>query len=270
MYRILILIALGYVCNMVIQGAVRKMLIDSKQVRRNYQGISIPNSMGIALVLSTVLSMCIMILFGYLTFQQNASVAFAGILMGFAGVIDDFAGNNQSKGFKGHIRNLIKGKLTTGGLKAVSGIVSSFIISLQISYTYYDLIINVLFISLLTNLMNLMDTRPGRAIKFFCFLSIIFLFAGAPQEVYYIVLGAVLSYLPSDLKAKGMLGDTGANFIGMITGAAIIGHIESSFIRIFLLLLVFALNLVSEKYSFSKIIEENYILSYIDRLGRRH
>ncbi|WHH59909.1 glycosyltransferase [Petroclostridium sp. X23] len=261
---------LGYTCNRITQSVVRRMLIDAGQITKNYLGKDIPNSMGIALILSTVLAISISLPFGYVIPFYDIYIIFAGILMGFVGLIDDFAGNSQSKGFKGHMKNLMHGKLTTGGLKAITGVLSAFIISVKLSDTFLNMIIYVFFISLLTNLINLTDTRPGRAVKVFFLLSFFPLLIGAASDIYYIVFGVLVAYLPMDLRAKGMLGDTGANFIGMILGITMITMTNSLLVQLLLLGTVLILNMLSEKYSFSKTIERNRFLNYIDHLGRNH
>jgi hypothetical protein len=269
MYQSLILIMLGYIFTYILQNMIRKLLIETGQVVFNFQGIKIPTSMGIAIILSTVLVFSFIMPFGFNTSLEILYIVYAGCLMGFVGIIDDFFGDSLSKGFKGHIINLIKGKLTTGGLKAIMGIVASYIISLQVSTIFYELVVNVLLISLTTNFINLLDTRPGRAIKgFSIFTFLLFLMNGNMTNIQYIVLGALVAYLPLDLKAKGMLGDTGSNFIGIVLGASMVITIENFVFRVSLLIIVLLLNFISEKYSFSKMIETNKILSFIDHLGR--
>jgi hypothetical protein len=268
MYDVLVLIVLGYICTIVSQSRIRQMLIEAGQVIANFQGIKIPGSMGIAVMLGTVAAVGMAIPFDLVEPLQALYVVFAGSLMGFAGLIDDLLGNNSSKGFKGHIKGLMKGKLTTGGLKAIIGFISAFIVSIQVSKTFYDIIANIFLISLVTNLINLLDTRPGRAIKGFILLTLLSLLLGTLTNIHYIVLGALLAYLPLDLKARGMLGDTGANFIGMALGIGIVIAVKSFMVRFILLTIVFLLNLISEKYSFSKAIEGNRVLNFIDRLGR--
>ena len=74
----------------------------------------------------------------------------------------------------------------------------------------------VLVAALAPNIVNLFDLRPGRAGKFFLAAMVLLmiksylskglnptLLLGAP------VLGGVAAYLPTDLKGRAMLGDTG-------------------------------------------------------------
>ena len=63
-----------------------------------------------------------------------------------------------------------------------------------------------------------------------------------------------------------MLGDCGANALGAGLGTAAAG--SSRTVRLAVLIVVVALNLVSERYSFTALIEANPLLRRIDRLGR--
>ena len=58
--------------------------------------------------------------------------------MFFAGIIDDTIGNRDVSGLKGHFKSLFKGKLTTGGFKAIFGGFVGLIISVAISKDIID------------------------------------------------------------------------------------------------------------------------------------
>ena len=68
---------------------------------------------------------------------------------GTLGIIDDLLGNRNTTGLKGHIGQLFKFKLTTGGLKALMGGVVSIFVSLSFSNNFPMLILNGLIIALL-------------------------------------------------------------------------------------------------------------------------
>jgi UDP-N-acetylmuramyl pentapeptide phosphotransferase/UDP-N-acetylglucosamine-1-phosphate transferase len=79
--------------------------------------------------------------------------------------------------------------------------------------------------------------------------------------------GAALAALPFDLREEGMLGDAGANALGAVVGALLlVGPILLLWAALGLLL---ALQLASERVSFSRVIEGNRVLRAADRLGRR-
>ena len=94
---------------------------------------------------------------------------------GFAGVIDDLAGDRRIKGFINHVRSTLMNNMTTGFLKALIGILSACIISLRAAGSLAELILNVLIITLYANTVNIFDMRPGRAVKFFLAMAALLL-----------------------------------------------------------------------------------------------
>ena len=81
-------------------------------------------------------------------------------------------------------------------------------------------------------------------------------------------LGAALAVLPADLAERVMLGDCGANSAGALLGLRLAALPERG-ARAVLLGAVVALNLASEKVSFTRVIEATPVLRELDRLGRR-
>jgi len=127
-----------------------------------------------------------------------------------------------------------------------------------------------MLISLFTNLINLFDLRPGRASKVFLVLSVLLISTSLIKSYNYLlfsILGIVIAYIPYDLKAKVMMGDTGSNVLGITLG--IYCAITHSFtIKLIYLGILIILHIISEFYSFSKIISNNKFLSFLDNLGR--
>src|SRR5664279_3942489 len=122
------------------------------------------------------------------------------------------------------------------------------------------------------NLVNLLDLRPGRALK-------AVLVAGAP-----LVLGrgsggglvagpagVALALLPGDLAERRMLGDAGANALGAVLGVgwAAGGGRASPGRRIVALVVLAAVTAASEVVSFSRVIDATPVLRGLDRIGRR-
>jgi hypothetical protein len=199
------------------------------------------------------------------------------------GLFDDWAGNSQTKGFKGHLKALAHGRITTGGLKFLGiGFLSLF---LAISL-YYDgatsvprVLLVACVIALSANLMNLFDLRPGRAGKIYALGLVIALAAAALFGVvklggWNIValalagLGPLVAVWRFDLGEKGMLGDAGANSMGAFLGFLFATALPTWALAIAVLALV-AVNLLSERVSFSKIIAGNTVLAALDEWGRK-
>ena len=117
--------------------------------------------------------------------------------------------------------------------------------------------------------MNLLDLRPGRAIKVYILIMVgIFItLTGYIKLLPLLILPNVLAYFNYDLKAKAMMGDTGSNVLGISIGILfVMGY--SLKVRIAWLVFLVFIHILTEKYSLTKIIENNKVLNYIDKLGR--
>jgi len=227
---------------------------------KNYRGVPVASGLGLAFVFPTALAL----LFD-LTGQQYGPLFLAVMLMFvILGLLDDFLGDGV-KGFRGHFT---PGRLSTGVVKAVGGILVAGAASFHIASGWWGFAVDVLLISLGANFFNLLDLRPGRAGKGFVVLSLILLVCGAGASTPLLWLtGAVLGYLPWDLKEKAALGDTGSNTLGAMLGlaAAVALPPLAKFLAAAALA---ALNCSAEKVSFSEVIAGNKVLNFLDRLGR--
>lgn len=266
---IYIILLLSYFLNKLLIPLIESLYISAGFTKQNYKGNFIPNSMGIIYIFNVLFIFLLLLVFTTSNSYIETFIFVLGILtMGFIGLLDDFMGNNQVKGFKGHIKMLINLKLTTGGLKAIIGGIVSVLISLMISSDFVNFLINILIISLFTNFINLMDLRPGRALKGFLVFSIPSLLY--VNEIYKMILlcfiGASLAYFPYDIKGKTMLGDIGSNCLGIILG--IIATSYTIQLKILLMIFLLLANLYSEKYSITKLIGRNKLLNFLDELGR--
>jgi len=248
---------------------IERLFIDSECLKENYKGDLIPYTMGIIYIFDMLFISIVLYIFGPEKDHMNILLALVGILIiGLAGLIDDLIGSNKVRGLKGHIKKLVQLELTTGGLKAVFGAFTSIFISLLVSIDTLDFILNFITISLFTNFINLLDLRPGRALKGFLFFAVLFILA--VNNVYEIILlsyiGASIAYLPYDLKARSMLGDIGSNSLGIILGITATSF--PVYIKSILVIILIFVHIYCEKYSITKLILKNKILRYIDNLGR--
>ena len=81
------------------------------------------------------------------------------------------------------------------------------------------------------------------------------------------LLGAVLCYLPVDVKARAMMGDAGSNVLGLALGMYAAGWLSLP-VRLGFLLFLLAMHIYTEKYSLTTTIENNKLLKAVDQLGR--
>jgi hypothetical protein len=116
------------------------------------------------------------------------------------------------------------------------------------------------------NLANLLDLRPGRALKATLLAAPWTGPAGWP--VGAAAAGAAAGLLPDDLAERTMLGDTGANAAGAVLGVAALAGLGRRS-RWALLAGLVGLTMASERISFTAVIDRTPVLRQIDAWGRR-
>lgn len=220
----------------------------------------------------------------------HGALSTAGVLAVGAsafGLIDDTYGTREFRGFAGHLSALLHGRLTTGGLKLLGIGIASLLSARAVSGfspwggTPLGVLVAGAAIALAANLENLLDLRPGRALKAYFALA----FAGAlllassaarlagggftssAALLLVALIGPAVACWRYDLGERAMLGDAGANAMGAVAGLAIVSGL--TFVGVWLFAgALLALNLLSERVSFSAIIERFGSLAWLDRLGR--
>jgi hypothetical protein len=202
--------------------------------------------------------------------HRTLAVALAGLGSAAVGAYDDLYGTAQARGFAGHLRALRAGRVTSGLVKIVGVGVSAAAAALVLGRArgtgrarrLADLGIDTALVAGTANLVNLFDLRPGRAGKVLLLLGGGLLGAGSAPAV-----GATAGSMPTDLAARSMLGDCGANGLGAAV-ATVAAHHLSRPARLVALAGVVALNLASERVSFSAVIGRSPVLRTLDELGR--
>ena len=232
--------------------------------------------------------MMLLVLLGYV----------AAVLAAFGfGLLDDTFGSGDARGFKGHFKVLAHGRLTTGIMKLFGiGFASLFLAlclhpfnnSWELGWWSFVLWLLTVLVAgaataLCANFVNLCDLRPGRAGKTSILILIVGLALSFVKSWYFglfsgttvlLTLRTFLAFLlpmlvtlPADLRERGMLGDAGANPAGLIAGGYLTTQLGLVGLIVFFALML-ALNLSSEKISFSRVIEKISLLSWLDQIGR--
>jgi UDP-GlcNAc:undecaprenyl-phosphate GlcNAc-1-phosphate transferase len=247
--------------------------------RQNYRGHTLPTAGGLFIVLAVLVIDAGRSVLGALGVgpesgltEARSAVLFAVFGFGLLGLIDDLAAVGEDRGFKGHLRALHEGRVTTGMLKLVGGAAVAVVLVATPGFkSGRTLIVDALLIALAANLGNLLDRAPGRTIKFglVAYVPIAIVVGTAPIGIAIApVMGAALGLLGDDLHERLMLGDTGANVIGAVLGLAVVLGSRDS-IRLAVMLVLLALNVAAELVSFSRVIDAVPALRWFDRLGSR-
>ncbi|KKM11782.1 hypothetical protein SY88_07090 [Clostridiales bacterium PH28_bin88] len=248
---------------------VLDLLSRGNALRPNYAGLPIPTAAGLALVVGSTLALAPVGLFispGPLYYELLLAIWAMGLL----GLLDDLAGSRDTRGLKGHLGSIWQGRLTTGGLKALMGGSLALILIVARGWAGPAALLDVLLVALATNTLNLMDLRPGRALKVFLVLALplVWYGRGVLPGVYLLALvGAVIGYAPWDLRAMAMMGDTGSNALGMTLGLTASWLLPLE-VKALLAAVLTGLHWYLERHSLSEVIEHNRLLRCLDRLGR--
>lgn len=201
----------------------------------------------------------------------RAATLVAGAASGGIGVYDDLVGLRSTqlgaKGFAGHLRALRQGRLTTGltklGVVGLAGLAAGS----RVGQSPSDRLVAGGVVAGTANLLNLLDLRPGRALKAAAVLSLPTL-GGRDGAFLAGPLGAAAALLRHDLAERVMIGDGGANGLGAVVGLRLACAGGPGWRRaVFAVLL--ALTAASERISFTRVIDATPGLRGLDALGRR-
>ena len=237
--------------------------------RVNYRGIGIPVVLGFACVTAGLLAIAVS---GLLIERAPGDVLTASLfviaILGVGGAADDLHGDERAKGFRGHITAAVQGRITGGFLKIIAGGIAGLGAGFLVSSGRAAIEV-ALLVALTANLINLLDRAPGRATKVSLVTAVPLLVLGSPAWAVASagLWGAAAGVLPFDLRERAMLGDTGANPMGGALGLGLGLSLDEPG-RLVALAIVFALNLASEKVSFSAVIDRTAALRWLDRAGR--
>jgi len=269
----------GFLAGRLLWLLVRRAVTQPALLRGNYAGKMVPVAAGIVIPLAVLVVEVGRTIADRLDVGDSAASASArgAVLvacLGFAlvGLFDDLAGSGDRRGFRGHLAELVRGRLTSGGVKLVAGLAIGVLVAAPSSAPgLLQLLADGVLVALAANLANLLDRAPGRAGK--CSLAgfVLLVATAATRPVLTgvaVAIGAGAALLRDDLRERLMLGDTGANVLGAVLGIGIV-QATAPRVRLVVVLVLLGANLVSEAVSFSRVVEAVAPLRFLDGLGRK-
>jgi UDP-N-acetylmuramyl pentapeptide phosphotransferase/UDP-N-acetylglucosamine-1-phosphate transferase len=252
--------------------------------RTNFRGRTVTLAAGPALAAGAAVAGAL----GALGRPAAAAALVAGLGSGAVGLYDDVVGarpdQKAAKGFAGHLAALRDGRVTSGLVKIVgvgaAGLGAAALLAADPTVRAHrrrrpqsalgrltDVLLGAGVVAGTANLVNLLDLRPGRALKAGLLLGAP-LASGVAGGLVVGPVGAAAALLPADLDERVMLGDCGANALGALLGVALAAR-TGRVGRAGILATVAALTAASEKVSFTQVIERTPGLRELDALGRR-
>jgi hypothetical protein len=248
-------------------------------VRENFRGRQLPTAVGVLVALvAVVVDAATAVAVAAGAEPDDAAVAGLRLVtvaaLGFAllGLLDDLGGAGESGGFRGHLRSLASGRLTTGAIKLFGGAaVGVVVVSVREPESLGRVLTDGALVALAANLGNLFDRAPGRTTKVALLALVVLVVAAGAEPVLAgvaLVVGAGGGLLPADLGERLMLGDAGANVLGAALGLGVVLAC-APVTRTVVLVVVAILNLASERVSFSRVIAAVPPLRAADGFGRQ-
>lgn len=279
----------GLIAASLMWAGLREMFSRPVFQRTNYRGAPLATSAGIVIVAAVFFAGALVgviealgltrIRPGLEPLRLTALLA-AGF--GMLGLLDDLAVDEGSSGYRGHIKALLKGRLTAGSLKMIVGpAVALVVVQSTADGSVLKLLLHGAVVALAANLANLFDRAPGRVTKVSTIAVVVLVIATAvpyldhgPRNLpglagLFTMLGAAWGLMRSELNEELMLGDAGANPLGAALGLAVV-ITQSTTVSIGVAVFLLAMNLLSERVSFSKVIQSTPPLRFMDNLGRTH
>jgi UDP-GlcNAc:undecaprenyl-phosphate GlcNAc-1-phosphate transferase len=282
---------LALVSAAILAPAVLRTLAAGGHIQANYRERLLPCPFGILIVAAALIALIPLVLLERLASSdvfhiEVLPIALYALGVATLGLIDDTLGDDSPglsepsshgaparsapRGWRGHGRAALRGELSTGALKAVGSLgLALFAMSFEgLSESRWLLAVGVLVLA--TNVFNLLDLRPGRAIKAFVLLGAgLTLGSLDARPLWSLGLFAAPALVAGlyDLRERAMLGDTGANLLGALAGLWLVLTLSQTGQLIALALLI-AITLYGELRSISGFIERAPGLRALDSWGR--
>jgi UDP-GlcNAc:undecaprenyl-phosphate GlcNAc-1-phosphate transferase len=185
------------------------------------------------------------------------------------GLVDDLAAGS-ARGLRGHARAVLRGRLSTGALKAIGTLALALYATAGLQASAPEQVAAAGVLLLAAHLGNLLDTRPARSEKALALTAAAVCLASwslAPLEPVAALVGPVAVGAWLTLREHAMLGDSGASLIGGMIGVLLVTALPAAALWCALGLLI-SISLYGEFRSISSAIGRVPLLERLDSLGR--
>jgi UDP-GlcNAc:undecaprenyl-phosphate/decaprenyl-phosphate GlcNAc-1-phosphate transferase len=268
--------------------ALLQMLLAGGHTRLNYRGLELPSPFGVLVLLAAVAALVPVMLVQVLAsadllHPETVPIAVYALGVLALGLIDDTLGERRAvhgageshgrapaRGWRGHGAALLRGELSTGALKAVGSLGLALFATSMLGLSNGRWLLATAVLVLATNAFNLLDLRPGRAVKGFVLLGLgVGLGSGEARPLWALGLFAAPALVAGfyDLRERAMLGDTGANLLGALAGLWLVLALSGAG-QVVALALLAALTVYGELRSISDFVERTPGLRQLDSFGR--
>lgn len=262
-------VAAGLLATLALRG---HRMFPGQVMVENYRGRRVPVLLGLVLIGGLIPGLVFTLAIawpraGFAAWDVAVIAALTALFL--VGGLDDLRGRGP-RGIVGHLRSLARGRPTTGILKLIVGVAGAAAVAALLGGGPLRVIAGTVLVAGCVNLWNALDVVPGRALKW----GLLVLLAPLPWAwdrfvgvLAAVTAGAALALLPFDLRERGMLGDSGANPLGLIVGALLLGALPTVGVVV-AAAAVLLLQLAAETVTISRLIDSVPPVRWFDRLGR--
>ena len=250
-------LVLAFLAAAALAPPLTRTLAASRLARPNHRGARIGSPLGLLILAAAtpVLSL----------------TPFAAFALGVAalGFIDDLYGR-AVHGVRAHLAALRARRPDTGALKAAGTLALATLTLRWQGLEGARLVLGIGVLVLAAHAFNLLDVRPGRAIKAFVLLAGALLATASTIRPLHAIgpfIGPIAVVAVYDLRERGMLGDCGASLLGALAGLLLVMTLPTAGLAIALAALA-ATAIYGELRSISALIAGVPLLRCLDSVGR--
>jgi UDP-N-acetylmuramyl pentapeptide phosphotransferase/UDP-N-acetylglucosamine-1-phosphate transferase len=266
---------LAFLAGALVTPPALRALAAAGRVQDNWRGRALPFPAGAVAVAAALLALVPLAALHELAGAdiwepEIGLVCLYGLGVALLGLMDDLLGAGGPRGLRGHGAAVLRGSLSTGALKAAGALGLALLVLGDRGLGHGEYLLAVFVLVGATHLFNLLDLRPGRAIKVLVALGA-GLAAGTwslrPAAALGLLLAPLLVVGLHDLRERAMLGDTGSSLAGALAGLWLVLALGATgqAVALGVILVVIA---YGELRSISALVERIPVLRTLDQLGR--